>query len=323
MADFCRLRTLFRTDAVIAYLRTKQSFSMIFSLQNALISVKCVSPALSVMLITCTTSLSCFANGWSEDFLGLTGTSVVFNSPIVQHALTNNQAPDLGQLLQKTGMKPWAGARIWLVQSIDNKIEAFPSTKTLEAPANRRGLLINTTLNEADKIPLQQILAQPKTGELYKLLMTQRSDALVVLSIHNGNYTWQLIAPPQRYVGTVPADSIKYLPHIWSENLALAYQWPSLKKNILIEIKGLRNINQFKAAETALKIACTSVQTLQVAGQNSFFACQSTNNIIPEKLKLIPQLVAQPSVNLGLDESVVIGQQLAQRYIAFQWRDFY
>lgn len=282
-----------------------------------------LSTQLSLAGMLSLSAISCYANDWSEDFLGLTGTSVVFSSPIVQNALTNSQVPDLGQLLQKTGMKPWAGARIWLVQSIDNKIQAFPSNKILETQANRRGLLINTTLNEADKIPLQQILAQPKTGELNKLLITQRSDALAVITTNNGNYAWQLIFPPQRYVGIVPAASLKYLPHIWSENLGMAYQWPSLKKNILIQIDGLRNINQFKAAETVLKTACTSVQALEVQGQNSFFSCQSANNTIPEKLKQIPQLVTQPSANMGLDESVLIGQQLAQRYIAFQWRDFY
>ena len=102
----------------------------------------------------CTSALSCYANGWSEDFLGLTGTTIAFDSPIIQNALINDKSPDLGVLLQKTGLKPWAGARIWLVQSIDNKVQAFPNNTLLKNEANRRGLSLNTTLNDTDKIPL-------------------------------------------------------------------------------------------------------------------------------------------------------------------------
>lgn len=270
-------------------------------------------------------AISCYANGWSEDFLSLTGTAVAFDSAIVQNTLLNEKSPDLGQLLQKTGMKPWAGARIWLVQSIDNKILAFPSNKTLETEANRRGLLINSTISEADKIPLQQALAQPKTNALKSLLSAQRSDVLVVLSKNNNNYnySWQLNTPSQRFVGTMAMDGLKYLPHIWSENLALAYQWPELKNNILIHINGIKNLTQFKAAESTLKTGCIALQVLQVLPQSADFSCKSANNLIPEKFKLTPQLVAQPLPSLGLDENVLMGQQLAQRYMSYQWRDFY
>mgnify|MGYP003522721286 FL=1 len=148
-----------------------------------------VGARLSLAGILSFSAISCYANGWSEDFLSLTGTVVAFDSAAVQNALINDKSPDLGQLLKTTGMKPWAGARIWLVQSIDNKILAFPSNKTLENEANRRGLLINSTINEADKIPLQQALAQLKTNALKNLLSAQRSDALVVLTKNNNNFS--------------------------------------------------------------------------------------------------------------------------------------
>lgn len=278
---------------------------------------------LSLVGLLSLSATSSYANGWSEDFLSLTGTTVAFDSAIVQNALMNEKSPDLGQLLQKTGMKPWAGARIWLVQIIDNKIQAFPSNKTLETEANRRGLIINSTINETDKIPLQHALAQPKNNALKNLLSAQRSDVLVILNKSNNNYSWQLNSPSQRFIGTMPTESLKYLPHIWSENLALAYQWPELKNNTLIHINGIKNLTQFKAAESTLKIGCTTLQVLKVLPQNVYFSCKSTNNLAPEKFTLNPQLVAQPLLTLGLDENVWIGQQLAQRYMSYQWRDFY
>lgn len=282
-----------------------------------------VGARLSLAGILSLSAISCYANGWSEDFLSLTGTAIAFDSAIVQNALLNEKTPDLGQLLQKTGMKPWAGARIWLVQAIDNKIQAFPNHKMLATEANRRGLFINTIINEADKIPLQQALAQPKTNALKNLLSAQRSDVLVVLNKSNNNYSWQLDSPPQHVVGTISTENLKYLPHIWSENLAIAYQWPELKNNILIHINGIKNLTQFKAAESTLKTGCTTLQVLKVLPLNVYFSCKSTNNLIPEKFKLIPQLVAQPLLSLGLDENVLLGQQLAQRYMSYQWRDFY
>jgi hypothetical protein len=118
-------------------------------------------------------------------------------------------------------------------------------------------------------------------------------------------------------------DELKYLPHIWSENLALAYQWPELKNNILIHINGIKNLTQFKAAESTLKSGCTALQVLQVLPQSVYFSCKSANNLIPEKFKLTPQLVARPLLSIGLDENVLMGQQLAQRYMSYQWRDFY
>ena len=282
-----------------------------------------VGARLSLAGILSLSAMSCYANGWSEDFLSLTGTVVAFDSAAVQNALINDKSPDLGQLLKTTGMKPWAGARIWLVQSIDNKISAFPSNKTLENEANRRGLLINSTIHEADKIPLQQALAQPKTNALKNLLSAQRSDVLVVLTKNNNTYSWQLDSPLQYAIGTTSTENLKYLPHIWSENLALAYQWPNLKNNILIHINGIKNLTQFKATESTLKSGCTALQVLQVLPQSVYFSCKSANNLIPEKFKLIPQLVARPLLSLGLDENVLMGQQLAQRYMSYQWRDFY
>jgi hypothetical protein len=282
-----------------------------------------VGARLSLAGILSLSAMSCYANGWSEDFLSLTGTAIAFDSEIVQNALTNEKSPDLGELLQKTGMKPWAGARVWLVQSIDNKILAFPSNKTLETEANRRGLIINNTIKEADKISLQQALAQPKTDGLKNLLSMQRSDVLVVLSKSNNHYSWQLNSPTQRFIGTMTIENLKYLPHIWSENLALAYQWPELKNNTLIHINGIKHLTQLKAAESTLKTGCTTLQVLKVSSQNVYFSCKSTNSLAPEKFTLNPQLVAQPLLTLGLDENVWIGQQLAQRYISYQWRDFY
>ena len=146
-----------------------------------------VGARLSLAGMLSLSTISCEANGWSEDFLNLTGTAIAFDSALVQNALINEKSPDLGQLLQKTGMKPWAGARIWLVQIIDDKIQNFPLNKTLENEANRRGLLLNTTISEADKLLLQQALAQPKTNALKNLLSTQRSDVLVVLNKNNNN----------------------------------------------------------------------------------------------------------------------------------------
>jgi hypothetical protein len=103
----------------------------------------------------------------------------------------------------------------------------------------------------------------------------------------------------------------------------MSYQWPELKKNILIRINGIRGLAQFKAAETILKTGCASLQVLRVSSQNAYFSCQSSNNAIPEKFKLTPQLVPQPLLSLGLDDTALMGQQLAQRYIAYQWRDLY
>ena len=63
---------------------------------------------------------------------------------------------------------------------------------------------------------------------------------------------------------------------------------------------------QLKAAETILKTGCASLQVLRVSSQNAYFSCQSSNNTIPEKFKLTPQLVPQPLLSLGLDDTALM-----------------
>lgn len=259
---------------------------------------------------------------WSDDLLGLAGTSVVFDTPAVQQALQNNQTPDLGQILQQADMKPWAGARIWLVQQIGNTLQPFSVSQIMLNEANHRGLMLNTALSQDGKAQLLQVLSQPKINwdELRKLLASQQSDALLVLNNKNNLYFWQMLSPPQRTSGTISQDAGKYLPHIWSENLAMAWQWPELGPDILIRISGISSLNQFKAAETALESACTTVRTLHVSPDTVDFACRSANNLIPDKLNLIPQLVAKPMISKDLSTETLMGRQLAQRFASYQWR---
>ncbi len=277
---------------------------------------------IGLLTVLMTTALSCHANGWSDELLGLTGTSIVFDAPVVQQALQKDTRPDFGQILQQTGLKPWAGARIWLVQLVDNKPRPFVTSKVFESEANHRGLIINTALSDTDKTTLAQMLAQPKISwsNLQKLLNSQHSDALVLINSQNNTHFWQLFAPPQRFVGNLAGEGFNYLPHIWSENLAMSWQWPELKQNILIHIDGLHNFAQFKAAEKALETACVNTQVLRSFPDGVDFSCRSANNLIPEKLSLIPQLVVKPMNSNNLDEATLMGRQLAQRYVAYQWR---
>lgn len=276
---------------------------------------------LMVMLLAAT--FSCCANDWSDELLGLTGTSIVFDNADVQQALQTEQTrPDLEQLLQKTGMKPWAGARIWVVQLADNKIQPFSAPPQFVSEANHRGLLLNTTLNDGDKITLANMLTQPKISwdNLQKLLISQNSDALVLINSKNNVHFWQLFSPPQRFTGSLASEGFDYLPHIWSENLAMSWQWPELKQQILVRIDGISQLKDFKAAEKALESACLSVQALRVSANSVDFACRSSNQFIPDKLSLVPQLVAKPIVSKGVDAATMMGRQLAQRYVIYQWR---
>lgn len=277
----------------------------------------------TVMLAAVLASTQLHADSqWSDDLLGLAGTSVVFDTPAVQQALHNGQTPDLGNILQQAGMKPWAGARIWLVQLSNNVLQPFAVSQIMLNEASHRGLILNTDLTPDSRTLLQQVLSQAKINwnELSKLLTSQKSDALLVLSNKNNLYFWQMLSPPQRTSGTISQDGGKYLPHIWSENLAMAWQWPELGQDILIRIDGIRALNQFKAAETALASACTAVRVLHISPDSADFACRSTNNLIPDKLSLIPQLVAKSISSKDLSTEALMGRQLAQRFASYQWR---
>ena len=259
---------------------------------------------------------------WRDDLLGLAGTSVIFDNPEVQLALQQNQTPDLGNILQQAGMKPWAGARIWLVQQVNNTIQPYAVSQALLEEANHRGLMLNTMLNNDSQALLQQTLSQAKThgDDIRKLIHSQQSDALLVLTSQNNQLRWQLFNPPLRSSGSIGQEAAKYLPHIWSENLALSWQWPQLGSDSLVRIDGIHALVQFKAAETALASACTAVRVLRVAPDSVDFACRSTNSQMPDKLNLIPQLVAKPVSSLGLSTEILMGRQLTQRFARFQWR---
>lgn len=264
-------------------------------------------------------------NQWSEDLLGLAGTSVIFDEALVQNALLNNQTPDLEQILAQAGLKPWAGARLWLMQLVDNKPQPYAVSQALTDQANHRGLILDNTLNADSQAQLQQLFGQGQINwdDLHKLLASQHNDALLLLSQKNNLIFWQLFSPPQRLTGTISQDAAKFLPHIWSENLAMAWQWPELKQDILLRIDGITNLGQFKQAEQALKTACAPLRLLRVHATRTDFACHSANNLIPDKLNLIPQLVAKPASSKNLSTETLMGRQLAQRYAAYQWRDLY
>ena len=78
-----------------------------------------VGARLSLAGILSLSAMSCYANGWSEDFLSLTGTVVAFDSAAVQNALINDKSPDLGQLLKTTCLHS-------MVQKLTNQTRILP-----------------------------------------------------------------------------------------------------------------------------------------------------------------------------------------------------
>ncbi|PTQ89293.1 hypothetical protein [Agitococcus lubricus] len=260
---------------------------------------------------------------WSEDLLNLAGTTIIFEQAPVQQALVQQQTPNLGQMIQQSDFREWAGARLWLISLQDNKIQAFTQNATLNEEAGSRGLSLNYDFPNDNNNAAQQFFNQGRInfGDLKAQLAKQHADAVVFIQEKNNLIFWQLYTEKERMSGTVNQDALPYLPHIWSEHLAMAWQWPELKQDILLRIDNIRRYSQLRAAEQAIANACRSSRLLKVTPNRAEFACKSANNLIPEKLNLVPQLVLQPASTKNLSTNALMGRQLAQRFALYQWQD--
>jgi hypothetical protein len=143
----------------------------------------------------------------------------------------------------------------------------------------------------------------------------------VVISSQAQEIQWQIFSADSNVKGKISAEGLVYLPHIWAENLAMSWQWPELKNGILFRIDNASQLEQFIDVENALQTACSQLRILQVVGTQANFACLSTQSYthIANQLRLIPQLAHVPFLHQELAPNVLIGQQLAQRYLHYQW----
>ena len=101
----------------------------------------------------------------------------------------------------------------------------------------------------------------------------------------------------------------------------MSWQWPELNNGILFRIDNISQLEQFIDAENALQTACSQLRILQVVGTQADFACLSTQSYtyLVNQLRLIPQLAHVPFIHQALAPNVLIGQQLTQRYLHYQW----
>ena len=269
-------------------------------------------------------SLDAFAAAprWTEDLLALTGSTLVFDAPEVRQYLASGQDPgDIGQLARKAGYRAWAGGQVLVLERKD-KLVPFPGDAAFRNALERRNLMPAIapagTIDALDKaLPTP---TAPDATALRKQLAALKLDALAVLTNDAKGVRWRLITPDVQQGGYLETRGLPYLPHLWADSLAMAWQWPDLRQGALIHIEGLNNFGLFKSAETLLGAACQQVRLLRLQDAKADFACQTTGATVPDKLALLPSLVTTPLADPGLDDALLIGRQLGNRYASFRWQ---
>lgn len=278
---------------------------------------------LSSMLIS---SAQTYAANWVDDLLNLTGTSLIFEQNIVQQALQDNQTiPDLNQLLENSHFQAWAGARLWIVYSANGQLQSYQLKEAINNEANQRGLLLSNKLSANDITLLNIAITSYKTNSqpLKTLLQQQQYDGLVLINQKDNIFTWKILTPNQQFLGAISQDGLIYLPHIWAENLGMAWQWPDLNNDFLVRIDNIKLFEQFIQSEQILKTHCSQVRLLSIDGYQVNFACQTNLNYsqLHDKLRQIPVFSAKQSTmaatNLAMP--VMMGRQLSQRFLHYQW----
>lgn len=267
-----------------------------------------------------------YAVDWIDDLLNLTGTSLIFEQNSLQQALLdNNNTPDLNQLLENSHFKAWAGARLWIVYSANGQIQAYSISERLSAEANQRGLFLDNKLTTDNAAILNPAINNYKTNPtlLKTLLQQQQFDGLVLINQKDNTITWKILTANQQYLGAISQDGLIYLPHIWAENLGMAWQWPNLGNDFFIRIDNLTGFEQFIQSEQAVKNICSQVRLLSIDGYQANFACQ-TNLSYPQlhdKLRLMPLFGVKQSTAAAnsLTMPILMGRQLSQRFLNYQW----
>ena len=272
-------------------------------------------------------SLPCaYAATWADDLLNLTGTSLIFEQSNVQQALQdNNSTPDINQLLENSHFKAWAGARLWIVYSVNGQLQSYTINERLNNEANQRGLLLSNKLLPNDANTLSNAITNYKSNPqlLKALLQQQQYDGLVLINQKDNTLTWKILTANQSYLGAISQDGLMYLPHIWAENLGMAWQWPELNNDFLIRIDNLKLFEQFIQSEQVLKNNCSQVRLLSIDGYQANFACQTNLNYqqLHDKLRLIPLFSTKQTTAAAnsLAIPVLMGRQLSQRFLNYQW----
>lgn len=267
-----------------------------------------------------------YAVDWIDDLLNLTGTSLIFEQNTVQQALLdNNNTPDLNQLLEKSHFQAWAGARLWVIYSANGQLQNYALSDRLTQEANQRGLLLNNKLTASDITALNNALNNYKTNPitLKTLLQQQQYDGLVLINQKDNTLTWKILTANQQFLGTISQDGLIYLPHIWAENLGIAWQWPELNNDFLIRLDNLKLFEHFIQSEQALKNTCSQVRLLSIEGYQANFACQTNLNYqqLHNKLRLIPMFSIKQTTAAAnnLPMPILMGRQLSQRFLNYQW----
>lgn len=266
-----------------------------------------------------------YAVDWIDDLLNLTGTSLIFEQNMVQQALLdNNNTPDLNQLLEKSHFQAWAGARLWLVYSANGQLQQYPLSERLTQEANQRGLFLDNKLTTDNAALLNPAINNYKNNpnQLKTLLQQQQFDGLVLINQKDNTITWKILTANQQYLGTISQDGLNYLAHIWAENLGITWQWPSLGSDFLVRIENIKDFEQFIQSENSLKTVCTQLRLLTIDGYQANFACQSKLSYqqLHDKLRLVPIFKQkQSAVAANIPLAVLMGQQLSQRFLNYQW----
>lgn len=259
-----------------------------------------------------------------DDLLGLSGTVLIFDHPAVIAALASPNATDPGILLSQASFRPWAGARIWLLEANNGTLRGYQPSTDFQHQADRRGLILNTTSPLGTELSELQTLLRQKpldNNALRDLLRRQQSEAIVLLGINNEHVQWRLISPEVQTTANVGSQALSYLPHLWAESLAINWQWPALGQAALVEVQGLTTFARFKYVERNLGTLCRSPRLLRLQDSTADFSCPTDNAQLPERLGLTPQLAPVPLQDHALDEALLMGRQLSQRYAIYRWTE--
>lgn len=260
---------------------------------------------------------------WTEDFLGLTGTVTVFDSPVVRDLLLSGESPgNLEKLALAAGYRPWAGARLWLLEAADKQKPVPVEPDAILGPElDRRGLVIEKKVPAASLTALYALMHNltADRSALAAFLASAQIDGFVVLS-RGSPLQWQLVLPDLTLSGVMEPGGRKYLPHVWAENLALQWQWPGLRQAALLHIRNINSFSDFKTAETALGTICRSTRLLRIEADTVSFACQSgPQAAVPERTGNLP-LQSVPLTDNGLDDMILMGRQLSGRSAVYRWQ---
>ncbi|MCB1659732.1 MAG: hypothetical protein H6997_10515 [Moraxellaceae bacterium] len=266
-----------------------------------------------------------WADNWANELVNLTGTSIILDEAGVQDSLKQAPSPDLNQLLELSNYKAWAGSRLWVVQFNQHQIQPYRVSTDLQTQANQRGIILLDTLKTTTIPLLTTAISQYQQApqQLNELLNQQQSDGLLLISTQNQRIYWQIFSPHFKISGDISQEGTDYLPHIWAEHLGMIWQWPELDEGILIRVENISSLQQFIDAENTLQNACPKLQVLQVIGTQTNFAClgKPSYQQLVTQLKLSPQLSLIPFAHPQLSPAVLIGQELSQRYLHYQWHN--